>query len=265
MISLNVIKYNGVILYRGESELGGKIVAIATGMRNGSKNTKTGDFIQTYILSDEGERPTDAQNSGKDASICGDCIHRKTDWGTCYVNVGQAPNQVYQAYKNGSYGEALNIEHFRDRIIRLGAYGDPAAVPILVWEKICEVSAGWTGYTHQWRRCNPELKKYLMASVETTEAQLRARKMGWKTFRIRNSDEPLNSHEFVCPASEEAGKRMQCEDCLACCGGSWNGKQVTPAIVAHGSHYKPIRFRKMQKLMRMKKRYRYLHPEVAPK
>lgn len=268
-MQLKVIKpYNGTVLYKGPSLINGKpIVVIAVGLRLGSENTKTGDFIQTYILSDEGENPVDAVNSGKDESVCGDCIHRKKDgWGTCYVNLGQGPRAVYMAYKNGSYPDftpSMLDDHFSGRIIRLGAYGDPSAVPVSVWRTITGVSAGWTGYTHQWRKCDPAIKDFCMASVETPEQQRRARAKGWKTFRVRNDNEPLESHEFVCPASEEAGKRIKCEDCMACHGGEWNGAQVTPVIKVHGTSYKPRRFRKMQRLMKNKRRYRYLHSSVA--
>ena len=102
-----------------------------------------------------------------------------------------------------------------------------------------------------------------MASVETEAAFRLARRRGWKPFRVRNEDEPVLPGEFVCPASEEAGKRLRCEDCLACCGGEWNGKTVTPVIKVHGMHWKPTRFRKMQKLMRQKKKYRTLLPSLV--
>ncbi len=269
LISLPTVKrFNGCVLYKGPSLINGKpIVVIATGLRRGSKNDKTGEFIQTYILSDDGERPTDALSSGKDESVCGDCIHRKEGgWGTCYVNLGQGPNAVYEAYKRGSYPDFtpdMLDDYFSGAIIRLGAYGDPAAVPLRILERITEVSEGWTGYTHQWRKCNPALRNLCMASVETPAQQRKARSMGWKTFRVRNDDEPLAPHEFICPASHEADKRMKCEDCLACRGGEWNGKTVTPVIKVHGSAYKPRRFRKMQRLMRAKRKYRYLHDSVA--
>lgn len=267
-ISLNVVKYNnsGVVLYRGPSMLNGKpIVVVATGLE-GSKNVKTGNFVQTYILSDEGQTPVDAITSGKDESVCGDCVHRKVNgWGTCYVNVGQGPQSVYKAYRAGSYRDFtpdMLDDVFAGRKVRLGAYGDPAAVPMRVWHMITGVAAAWTGYTHQWRKF-PELKAYCMASVETAKQLRHARRKGWKTFRVMNATETRQEAEFACPASEEAGKRKTCEECLACHGGEWNGKQVTPAIVIHGPKFKTRRFKKMQKLMRQKKRYRYLHPAVA--
>lgn len=265
MISLNVIepRVNGVVLWRGKSLLNGEpIVVVATGLRDKSENKKTGDFIQTYILSDGDERPTDALKSGADAAVCGNCVHRqKNGWGTCYVNLGQGPNSVYAALNRGAY-PYLNAEmvgeYFSRRIVRLGSYGDPAAVPVEIWRTICVASEGWTGYTHQWRKCDPELKQFCMASVETPEQQKKARAMGWKTFRVRNVDEPLQKHEFVCPASHEAGKKLKCEDCLACSGGEWNGSQFTPVIVVHGTTYKAVRFRIMQKRMRNKKKFRHL-------
>ncbi len=110
--------------------------------------------------------------------------------------------------------------------------------------------------------CDQGLRRYCMASVDTPAELALARRKGWKTFRVRNDDEPLEAHEFVCPASEEAGKRRQCETCLACCGGEWNGKTVTPVIRAHGMHWKPVRFRKMQRLMRQKKKFRQLLPSL---
>lgn len=271
MITLTVIepqpRINGVILWRGKSLLNGEpIVVIATGVRRRSKNTKTGDFIQTYILSDAGQRPTEALNSGADAAVCGDCIHRRENgWGTCYVNLGQGPNNVYDAYKRGSYPEFspdMLDDYFAGSVIRLGSYGDPAAVPLHIWRMICSVASGWTGYTHQWRRCDAELKNYCMASVESPHQQRRARAAGWKTFRVRNEDEPLQPNEFICPASAEAGKKRKCEECLACRGGEWNGKQYTPVIMVHGTHYKPIRFKRMQRQLRNKKKYRQLLPSL---
>jgi hypothetical protein len=276
-LSLNVVeRFNGAVLWKGASLINGKpVVVIATGLKSPSKNTKTGSFIQVYILSDDGNNPVEAINNGKDESVCGSCIHRKVNgWGTCYVNAGQGPYQVYNAYKRGSYPDFtpdMLDDYFAGNVIRLGSYGDPAAVPIRIWKMICGVASGWTGYTHQWRRrqglpaCDPELKKFCMASVDTVKEQRLARKRGWKTFRIRNEDEPLEANEFICPASEEAGKRIKCEDCLACCGGEWNGKTVTPTIKVHGTQYKPVRFRRMQKLMRQKKKYRKLIPSLIGK
>lgn len=259
-MQLQMVKPNGVILWAGNSLLNAEpIIVLAIGLKTESKNTKTGALIQTYILPDNGQTPTEAWNSGADASVCGDCIHRKDGWGTCYVNLGQGPHAVHGAWLRGNYPifNPTHLEFFKDSIVRLGAYGDPAAVPIGVWEQILGVAAGWTGYTHQWKRCDKTYQRYLMASCETVRQRRKAMREGWKAFRVRNEDEPLEQGEFECPASKEAGARLTCDQCLACRGGTWTG-QATPSIVVHGAHFKVARFTKMQRRMRNKKSYRKL-------
>ena len=69
---------------------------------------------------------------------------------SCYVTVFQAPLAVWKAYHRGIYDEAKDGE-LAGLIVRLGAYGDPAAVPFHVWDRALINSAGHNGYTHQWR------------------------------------------------------------------------------------------------------------------
>jgi hypothetical protein len=240
---------NGVILYRGPSELDGKpIVVIAVGLRQASENHKTGAFIQTYILADGGEKPTDAIKSGGDASICGNCPHRGTDAkaGSCYVNAGRVPNAVYAAFQRGAYphfNARLHRELFRGKLLRLGSYGDPAAVPLSVWKSVCSVVKSWTGYTHQWRTCDRRFAQFCMASCETVEDRRLALEMGYRTFRVRLPEEPVDDGEFVCPASEEAGKRRTCAECKACSGSKSGGANVSPVIIVHGLAWKVTRYR----------------------
>lgn len=143
----------GFIAYQGPSKINKeKIIVIVSGF-NGSKNTKTGNMIQIYILMDN-IQPTHGVFQGKDEGICGDCPHRYINNGSCYVNPLHGPTAVYNAYKRGSYPhKTLNEakELLNDKIVRLGAYGDPAAVPITVWDTILEKTKGHTGYTHQWK------------------------------------------------------------------------------------------------------------------
>ncbi len=72
-----------------------------------------------------------------------------------------------------------------------------------------------------------------MASVDSPPQRQRALALGWKTFRVRTADEPVLAGEFVCPKSAEAGHRLLCIPCGACCGGEWTG-QATPVTVLHG-------------------------------
>jgi hypothetical protein len=83
--------------------------------------------------------------------------------------------------------------------------------------------AGWTGYTHQWRTCDPRWKGYLMASVETVADQAIARAAGWRTFRV--GTDPQSAREVVCPASAEAGYKTTCSHCRLCSGTTGRGAE----------------------------------------
>lgn len=246
----------GFILYEGPSMLdGAPIVAIATGFGRPSSNRKTGDMVQTYILRRD-IAPLDALRTGADASVCGDCKHRQGQGGACYVNVGHGPRAVWDAYRRGRYPRTCNgkarptaADHAEERAtlgegrtVRLGTYGDPAAVPAWVWEALTARASGRTGYTHQWaNRSLPmahreALRSLLMASVDTPQEAEEARILGWRYFRVRGEGEALGRREAVCPASEEAGKRRTCATCLACDGATpGRTERASMAIVVHGS------------------------------
>lgn len=225
---------NGVIVYRGPSMLDGRpIMAVAVGLDVRSKNAKVGKgVIPVYILGDDKADPVLAVEVGADKSVCGDCPHRGT---TCYVNIVQAPLAVYRAAKRGTY-PTFHLHLFKNRTIRFGAYGDPAAVPLRVWDLLAGVAKGWLGYTHQWRVCDHRYSRYCMASVETPLQREQAVGMGWRTFRVRLDSQPVGEGEFICPASEEAGKRLTCEECGACWGSREGGRNASPVIVFHGPH-----------------------------
>lgn len=239
-------KPQGVILYRGPSKLNGKpIVVVATGLARKSKNPKTGDELQTWILPDDGLDPVQAAATGGEASVCGNCVHRpqkqpdgKFKLGSCYVNVIFGPLEVWKTVQRGGYPHFDEREHgrlFKCRMIRLGSYGDPGAVPLRVWKKVTKLVEHWTGYTHQWRTCHPGLARYCMASVETANQAREAWAKGWRTFRVRLEEQPVEHGEFVCPASKEGGYRKTCEECGACSGTKTGGRNASPVIVVHGS------------------------------
>ena len=244
---------NGLVLYGGPSLLNGQaIVCIATGLARQSKNPTTGPVVQTYILPDGKVSPLAALYTGADVAVCGDCPHRpmvlpgrRRTLGSCYVNVGHAPLAIWQAYRRGAYPPFRPRKHlplFRGRHLRLGSYGDPAAVPLSVWELVCAVSAGWTGYTHQFRTCNPGYARYCMASCETVADRRLALRLGYRTFRVRLPEQPLDEGEFVCPASEEGGQRLTCAACRACAG-KGGGRDASPCIVIHESPCVPYKVR----------------------
>lgn len=255
---------NGTILYNGPSNFNDEpIVVIATGLKSGSENSKTGKMVQVYILSDDDEKPSDALfKSGKSSSVCGDCKHDQ--WGTCYVNIGQGGNAVYGAYKRGKYPVYDPEKHgevFKDKLVRFGTYGDPAMVPMKVWQPILDQCVGHTAYTHQWNKAWAKpYQKFCMASVDTQSEYDQAKALGWRTFRVRpqsEADAATNKRETACPASEEQGKRKQCEDCLLCDGGN---KTVDVTIAVHGTGYKSRRFNHIMELVKKGEDYSELIP-----
>ena len=228
---------NGII-YKGPSLLDGKpIVAIAT---YSDRNTKTGKVLQTYIIRSD-ISPLDASKNGEDFSICGDCKFRGTPTTDpdrkqakkrdCYVNLGQGPTIVYKAFVRGIYPKAdfqlSRILLGLNRFVRIGTYGDPAAVPNHVWEQLLTNATTWTAYTHQsnWR---PDIA---MQSADNHEQAIAQWKQGNRTFRvIADLGDIDKQNEALCPASKEAGRRVQCTACKLCKGSS-KGKSI--AIVKH--------------------------------
>lgn len=229
---------NGVVLWEGASAIdGAPIVVIATGLGRATRNEKTGDMVQTWVLRRD-VAPHVAVKTGEDASVCGDCQHRPVNGGSCYVKVFQAPLSVWNAYKRGVYPQVTLLEASElvaDRMVRFGSYGDPAAVPFGVWLALTLKAKGWTGYTHQWRSCDPAFKRLCMASADSLGDLIEAQAQGWRTFRVRTADEaPLAKREFVCPASAEAGHKTACASCRACMGTDAKAK-ASPVIIAHGA------------------------------
>lgn len=226
----------GFVLYEGPSLLDGSpIVAIAL---TGSSNRKTGNMVQTYILRRD-MMPMEAVRTGADSAICGDCKHRPSTGGACYVVVAQGPTVVYKTWTRGGYPVALYADDLvAGRMVRLGTYGDPAAVPAHIWEELCSRASGRTGYTHQWATgagSAQALQPLLMASADSAQERAAAVAQGWRTFRVMAQGEALQRGEFTCPASEEGGKRTTCAECGACDGAQRGAHKASPAIVVHGS------------------------------
>jgi hypothetical protein len=240
-----MINPRGFVFYDGPSAIdGAPIIGIAV-LR--SANVKTGDMVQTFILRAD-QSPLAAIDSGADASICGDCVHRGDDTRarTCYVDVGKSVQSVYAAWTRGAYplmSPAQGARMLAGRAVRLGAYGDPAAIPARHWRALLRYAAGRTGYTHQWRQAHAQqLRGLVMASADSASERDTARAMGWRTFRVRAADEPMGAREFACPASPEGGNRRQCVTCQACDGAARGPAQASVAIIVHGRmarHFQP--------------------------
>jgi len=220
----------GVVVYDGPSELDGSpVVAIAT-MK--TKNVKTGNMIQVWILRSD-ENPFEALKNDDTQAICGTCPLQNNG---CYVRVDQAANAIYKAYKRGAYenfDHAKHARYFADREVRLGAYGDPAALPTSTIRQLTQLGRSWTGYSHQlfWidqRRANA-LARYVMASCHNRAQMAEAARRGWRYFGIVPEGKEGPKDALECPNSTRG---ISCSQCRLCCGTSKGAKSIW--IHAHG-------------------------------
>jgi len=210
-------------VYQGPSRLSGFVRAIATGIGRKSKNKKTGEMVQVWFLP-IGDVFRSVWQTGQDRDVCGNCpmrafnAHGERQKRRCYVNVAKAPSNVAKADDKGQYPE-FDLSAFQGKPVRFGAYGEPVSVPFRILEKIARIAKGWTGYTHQWRiRKNRPYSQVCMASVESVADKNRANRLGFRTFRVMSPDDTLEPDEILCPASKEAGERVQCSRCMLCSG-----------------------------------------------
>lgn len=233
-------------------------------------------MLYTWIM-DAKIPPEIAAFNGVDESICGGCKFRaqpKLDAGDirpastrmCYVRLSalsdefgtpmadesMGPAEVWQAWKNGEFGVYNTLPSWEEderRLswhqycgplsVRIGSYGDPGAVPTAVWADLVRYAKNFTGYTHLWQTCDPNLKKYCMASVDTFEELIEADSEGWRCFIVVPADrvEWMNAYAkdsgdaVLCPMT--AGKPVTCNTCHMCQGIS---TKVKPHIweKAHG-------------------------------
>lgn len=240
-------KPRGFVIYDGPSMIDGKrIVAIANVAK--SRNTKTGAMLQTYIIRPD-INPLEANKTGADYSICGNCPHRgqATDDPkrkiavnrSCYVNLAQGVLQTFKQYKAGAYPAISGHDAIAalgvGRMVRIGTYGDGAAVPSYIWESLISKAAGHTAYSHQ---AGIETAAFdasiYMQSADNADDALAAWQAGRRTFRVIDRIESLIAgKEVLCPASKEAGQRTQCLSCGLCAGNKIKAKSI--AIVAHGA------------------------------
>jgi len=230
------------VAYRGLSRFDGMPVrVIVSNLKNPSVNKKTGDVIQVLYAPDDIFPPV-AITSDKNISVCGDCPMRAIKG--CYVHGGSPA--VWRPWVT-THGMPADLDAVCDAIskrgvpVRLGAWGDPACVPLEVSLRLVEAStAGHTGYTQQWRQYS-EFAPLLNASVYTAAERDEAHELGFRTFRVKLPGDPCLPGEILCRNAVRAD--ILCRDCLLC-SGSGDGR-VDIAIDVHGSQDRIRRFMKM--------------------
>lgn len=208
-----------------------------------SKNIKTGNMVQLFILPDK-TAPHKAVKSGKDHAICGTCPQRPALGGGCYVAVFQGPLSTWKASRKKRLvplEETLSrlalraSKQERGPVLRLGAYGDVAALPVeLVRALVDAVKGRVTGYTHGWTALGlagvEHLRDSCMLSVESEEMARTAQAAGWRTFRGRPAESADMPGEITCPT--EYREETQCISCGLCKGASLPARNIS--IPVHG-------------------------------
>ncbi|AEK10058.1 hypothetical protein FDH96_gp109 [Mycobacterium phage Rey] len=223
-------QYQTMLVWQGISMVDGvtPIVVLASVK---SKNRKTGNMVQTWILRAD-MPPNVAIYEGQDTAVCGDCPFRSVASGgngVCYVNP-RTPTAVWRAWERGNV-LPLDLSAFAGRKLRIGAYGDPVAAPFDVWQAIADASDGVTGYTHQWRKADPRFSQLCMASCDSVQDYRDARKAGWRGFVPRPLGAPKPVGLVECPATVR--ETVQCITCMQC-GGNGNGRSASISIEVHG-------------------------------
>ena len=211
-----------------------------------SKNVKTGNIAQAWILPANVPNMWDVMRKGSNNTaadaICGCCPHRRDRNGACYV-MPQGVEAVHRSYRAGKYPDLSKgglhraVPFLAGRVLRMGAYGDPAAIDAKIWQALKAVTSGHTGYTHQMDHPNikgteqaSEIAKLCMISCETVKQAEKWQSRGCKTFRIMPAgvDNTMAS-EIPCPADPEKG--LTCLTCNNRC--DTRNKSVT--VPVHGT------------------------------
>jgi len=234
--------------YETTSEFNGApIVVIFTGFAKTANRKMVSassqeTFVQSWIL-DRRTNPVSISYARMDRSICGDCPQRRSlKNGQCYVTLIHGPSSVYRAWKRGSYTklDLSNPEHlamFTGKKLRIGSYGDPAALKASFWTELLDNAkiTEYTGYTHAFKEPRTiAYKSFVMASADSSLDAEVAKNSGFRYFRARYKNEPLQKGEFICPASQEANKRLTCSECMSCNGTQVKETGANPVIIRHG-------------------------------
>ena len=269
--SAGTVRSNTVLLCRvhpfGADSRSAPTVGIFLSGLHQSKNPKTGDMVQVYILP-LGEHPTEAIKSYRDSlpiagnpqpaeavqhpvhpvhPVCGTCPHIGT---SCYVREYAGPGKIFCAWRSGNVPELSGSPSssawrkafresvapiLRGRRIRFGAYGDPILIPLSVVRLIIKATGlerrAHTGYTHAWQ--SPKYKRsayrsFFMASVDSIAEQLSAKLAGWRTARVARAPRLVDPYLLPSEVICPAVKTRGKVQCVDCMLCDGNGDNRNP-------------------------------------
>lgn len=208
-----------------------EVIAVVT---LSSDNEKTGNMLQIWFLN-KNTPPVAAASAGLDqVTVCQGCpLAGIGKARSCYVNLGQAPNNIYNTAQRGGYpflAPKNYAKAFGGRFVRFGAYGNPSLLPIELIKLIAEHSNGWTGYFHDWLQMGKEKAleygRYFMASTENDFKLSVAKAWGLRVFHA-SQEKPEGMLECL-----NTTHGIQCIDCRLCAGKSKPAKDIW--IKPHG-------------------------------
>jgi hypothetical protein len=232
----------GAVLYEGPSRIDKEPIIVI--MTYTSSNEKTGDIPQVWLLP-HGVHPHQARVEGHDTRVCGGCIFAGNRG--CYLNWFELKS-IQDSYTRGNYSDWDHAAWWMRRnapsVIRIGAYGDPAAAPLEVWERLAAMPSGkpgpsgqtstatLIGYTQLWRSPLARgLERFCMASTKSPTEYADAKRRGWRSFRVALPEDAACAQAQVrCPATDS--DEDTCKGCKLCSGGA-SGPDVMEPI--HGN------------------------------
>lgn len=236
---------NGCILWEGPSQFDPS-VTIGAIMVYHSDNRKTGNIPQVYIMRKD-VNPCVTLRDGRDQAVCGNCPLRAKPYGcgACYVAIHRGPFAVWKNWNAGLYESRDVLPDRRPelpRTVRVGAYGDPLAVPFRVWNALAKLFPVLLGYTHSWKDYPAHAKRW-MASCHTQEDIELANSRGLSTFTALSQGGEVPIGSFSCLYSKR--DTINCANCRLCFGDSTRTRNVF--IDVHGPANKVTAYKRMAK------------------
>ena len=205
-------------------------------------NRKTGLMVQLSILDTSIQAVHKIDGSIPNGQGCSES--QCTAFKACYVrsNIQHIfpMTGVLNRYKAGELPSIHWIDFVvlcQDKNVRFGEFGDPAAINIRYVEELAYRAKNHTGYTHQWKTCNQDLRFFFMASVETQADYDQAVSMGWKCFFV--GADPIKGKIMQCPNESKAN--LQCQDCMLCNGAKTKFSISIQPHGRQGKHINPLR------------------------